>query len=207
MLIVITAPGIVPQESEIINKLFDSGLTCLHMRKPDWDTFQIEKLIKKIHPNYHRFIKLHGAYELCECYYLGGIHLPESKREAYINNLLELPKTGVKKLELSSSFHHLDDLSSCSLKLNYGFLSPVFTSVSKRNYEGQGFKVVEAPFPIIALGGVTPEYLEKTKELGYSGVAVLGYLWNQDNPLQAFKKLNETYEKIHAPVYITGKNT
>lgn len=207
MLVVLTAPGIVQQESEIINRLFDEGLTCLHIRKPDWDDFQMEELINAIHSNFHRFIKVHGAYKLCGRYNLGGIHLPEYKREAYQQKQLYVPVINTKEVAMSSSFHNLSDIKSCNLKLNYGFLSPVFTSISKENYKGQGFRITKAPFRVMALGGVTPDKVSFAYNLGYSGIAVLGYIWNQNNPVQAFKNIKEAYEKVYAPVYFSGKNT
>ncbi|MFA4852318.1 MAG: hypothetical protein WC868_02965 [Bacteroidales bacterium] len=41
-LIVITSPEPVNNEFEIINSLFNEGLECLHVRKPDYDLPELE---------------------------------------------------------------------------------------------------------------------------------------------------------------------
>ncbi|GAB3828156.1 hypothetical protein GCM10028895_41300 [Pontibacter rugosus] len=47
----------------------------------------------------------------------------------------------------------------------------------------------QAKLPLIALGGVTAEKLPLVQEMGFKGAAVLGAVWEQPNPVEAFKEL------------------
>ena len=40
---------------------------------------------------------------------------------------------------------------------------------------------------MIALGGIDLENIEKTLENGFDNVALLGSIWNSENPLKQFK--------------------
>jgi len=60
-------------------------------------------------------------------------------------------------------------------------LGPAFDSISKAGYKGRSFS--DIPPNAIAIGGVTPFNIEKLKELGFCGAAMLGAIWQE--PAQA----------------------
>src|ERR1700748_3427996 len=53
-LIVISAPENIKEEAHLINALFDEGLQCLHLRKPDYSTSEWLQLIEAIKPQYQK---------------------------------------------------------------------------------------------------------------------------------------------------------
>ncbi|MFI2744441.1 thiamine phosphate synthase [Zhouia sp. PK063] len=206
MLVVISSPFNLPKESGYINKLFNAGLPCLHLRKPTHNTNAVAKLLNEIAAEHHPKIKIHAGYELCNDFNLGGVHLPEKQIEQLATNKELQQFLGNTRLEISASFHSIAAIHSCKLCLSYGFLSPVFTSISKNEYLGKGFSVTNMPFNTLALGGITPHTILKTKELGYNGAAVLGYIWQSEDILQAFNNIRNIYEQVYASVHISGQN-
>ena len=69
----------------------------------------------------------------------------------------------------------------------------MFTSISKADYEGQGFDVTAIDEFIVGMGGIQTETIEKTLQLGYKGIGVLGGVWNTANPVEHFKSIKTTF--------------
>ena len=196
MIIVITSEKQIENEANILNQLFKAGLECLHFRKPNWTKAEHIKLLNQIDKQYHNRIVVHHFHDLINEFNLKGIHFTEQKRKDHIDN----PGQYFKGLNMygktiSSSFHEIEDLVNCDFEFDYHFLSPVFSSISKKSYKGRGFDVNGIDKIIIGLGGVTKENAAEFKKLGYDGVAVLGSIWQlrkdqDENEVQSLKKIN-----------------
>ena len=74
MLIITTPPHTQPNEERIVNRLFESGLHLLHLRKPDADQDTLEHYIQAIRPCFRERVVLHDHFKLVEEYGLRGIH-------------------------------------------------------------------------------------------------------------------------------------
>lgn len=190
MLIIITSENSTPNEADKINMLFKAGLECLHFRKPSWNKEAHIKLLNNINSEYHHRIVTHHFHELINDFNLKGIHFTEQKRKDHIDN----PGQYFKGLSMfgktiSASFHSPKDLQDCYFEFDYHFLSPVFSSISKQDYEGRGFEVNHIDKRIIALGGIKEANIKDAYRLGYKGVAVLGSIWNTLKPIVNFNKL------------------
>ena len=75
-IIAITSPVFFKGEAERINAILTKGQAeIIHIRKPDSSVEEVEDLLKKINPGFHRQIKLHDHFELLESFDLMGIHL------------------------------------------------------------------------------------------------------------------------------------
>lgn len=63
-------------------------------------------------------------------------------------------------------------------------LSPIFDSISKNGYRSafdlDEIKDMITGRHVTALGGVTPDAFPILREKGFSGAALLGYIWNGD---------------------------
>lgn len=89
-LIAITRPEIFAEEAPLLETLFEKGLERLHIRKPQSEAKEVEKLLMAINPAYYPRIALHDHFELADDYGLGGVHLnsrnpqapPHSKEES-----------------------------------------------------------------------------------------------------------------------------
>lgn len=183
MLIVITSPDKVANESELINQLFAKGLEILHLRKPSWAKPDFEALLKSINPAYKRKVVLHQFHELAAKYNVKGLHLrEENRKQLSVSELKELSKElKHKNLTFSSSFHSKEEIVASENVFDYVFLSPVFDSISKPNYVGSKFNVQGLKFEtkIIALGGIEASNIASIQKMGYDGAAVLGAIWGE----------------------------
>lgn len=200
MIILIAPEKDVPNEIEILHQLFNAGLQYYHLRKPFKDLDQHTSYLNKVESQYHNRIVIHYYHKLTNSFNLKGIHFQEQKRidalengKGYFNDLQMAGKT------ISSSFHNPKVLENCDLEFDYHLLSPVFSSISKKGYLGQGFNVTGTDKLIIGMGGITSKNTKETLDLGYKGVGVLGGIWNAEKPVEAFKKIDETF-------YLAQKN-
>lgn len=225
-IIVISYPKKVDNEIDIINQLFENGLENFHLRKPNYSKKQIVKFLNLIPYIYRNRIVIHSHYDLCTEYDLKGVHFTskyyslKSDIKNFLNNNDKIDFNTIH--HKSRSFHNFHNLINCKEKFNYVFLSPVFDSISKKNYnsvfslkinlKGSLSKVI---IPVMALGGVNINNIEEAKEFGFKGVGLLGTIWKNDNPVESFLKIREKCEKLkeldnkenYEPVYIPKNNT
>lgn len=98
-------------------------------------------------------------------------------------------------------FHSLKELEDCKEKYDYAFLSPIFDSISKGGYKSNyDLSEIKDFFKnrnekIIALGGIDEDKIDTVKELGFSGIALLGAIWQSENPIDKFKRIKEEWLK------------
>lgn len=197
MIILISPEKDIKNEMVILNQLFDAGLEFYHLRKPLKNIQEYSAYLNKIETKYHNRIVVHEFHELINKYNLKGIHFQERKRRDYIDN----PGQYFKSLNMygktiSSSFHELEELENCEFEFDYHLLSPVFSSISKKGYEGKGFNVKNSDKLIIGMGGVDLSTISDIFKLGFKGIGVLGGIWNRQNPLQSFIDLKNKYTLI-----------
>lgn len=193
--IVISDAAFFKDEADLINQLFENGMSILHLRKPGGDIANYARLISSIVPAYHNRIALHQFHELVKDFPLiQRLHYPEYNR----NNGM----TYDKKHTLSTSIHHLDKLEDL-VDFDYTFYGPVFDSLSKPGYAGLSAEALKLPqtnnrTKLIALGGIDVERVQQVKRMGFDGMAVLGSVWNdKKSALTSFKSLIIKYHEIY----------
>jgi thiamine-phosphate pyrophosphorylase len=190
MIIVISSPVSLPGEHKIIRRLFGEGLGIFHIRKKEYSEHEMRIFIESISQEHFPKIVLHSHYHLVEEYGLRGIHTPIGFKGNVISG-----KT------VSISFHSLEEIQKTGKYFDYGFLSPVFESISKDGYQSN-FNLNEIKQflsnrteKIVALGGIDEDKTEITKGLGFSGIALLGAIWQSTNPLEKYKRIKEIWQK------------
>ena len=65
-------------------------------------------------------------------------------------------------------------------------MSPVFDSISKSDYKRVEFdftKRQNKETKLIGLGGIQSENVDQAIRMGFEGVALLGAIWNNSNPI------------------------
>ncbi len=198
MLIVLTSEKKIQNEAALLNQLFEEGLEVLHLRKPSFSVDEYQRLLNEIDPRFYNRIMIHQFHDLCTEFVLKGIHIQEQPRidlqerlEGYVSIYMS------EGFKVSSSFHDPKVLKECDINFDYHLLSPVFSSISKKGYEGKGFDVNSITKEIIGMGGVNAETIPEVFKLGYSGIGVLGGVWNSDNPIHSFKEINQQYSKVY----------
>jgi thiamine-phosphate pyrophosphorylase len=190
-LILLTTPEKLMSECDTLDQLLAlDGIDFLHIRKETDEEDYIRKIVNRIpKPNRSQLV-LHGFQSVAAHYKLAGLH--HKSNTDYIENCQTEFQT--------KSFHSIEEIRNCKHPYKYGFLSPVFDSISKKGYKSnfdldelESFlKSDQKPFPIIALGGVCPENIAQCKKLGFDGVAILGAIWSE---IFVHKKL-EVFERI-----------
>lgn len=194
-LLVITHPEVWSGEAGDLNTLFKDGLELLHLRKPDTPADSLRRLLDEIQPAYYSRIVQHDCFELTREYPIGGIHL---------NRRNPLPPAGFTG-SISRSCHSLEEVRKYKSACSYVFLSPVWDSISKQNYnaafsekdlqEAAASGIIDKK--VMALGGVTPERIPEASALHFGGVAVLGTLWKLYRSFDFFRQFARLLELCH----------
>ncbi len=191
--IVIANPAVISNESTIINQLFESGLDIFHLRKESCTRAYCKQLISEIDEAYHSRIALHHFHDLTSDFGIKRLHYKEAERKQ-----LQQVKTvfNFKDTVLSTSIHKLNEINNLS-GFDYTFFGPVFNSISKPGYTGvldPDFKLPhsQSGTKLIALGGIDAGNAAKLSSMGFDGVAVLGYIWNDPTKaVRNFKTIRE----------------
>lgn len=196
MLIILTSEKKIDHEAILLNQLFENGLEVLHLRKPNFHINGYREILRGVKKQFHDRMVIHQFHELCKEFQLKGIHIQERARIDLGDQLYEYVQLFKSEgFSVSSSFHDLEVLNACSIKFDYYFLSPVFSSISKQGYEGRGFNVNQIDKTIIGMGGVNSKNIPEIFKLGFKGVGVLGGVWNTENPIGSFKEIKCNYKE------------
>ncbi|WP_460538927.1 thiamine phosphate synthase [Echinicola sediminis] len=195
-MVLITDPGKPEGERDTLIQLMDQGLLRVHIRKPEWSGKEVEDLLKQIPEKYYPKISLHGDVEMSQALGLGGCHYKQRQfpsEQAFMT---------------SKSFHGTEELLKPeNSTLDYAFLSPVFDSLSKSNYQAAfNYEELKAwlaahkrklGFSLFALGGISPDKVVEAKQLGFDGIAVLGAIWGKASTKERLVQFQQFQQQIH----------
>lgn len=188
-MIVITNPSAISGEISIIDSLFEEGLSLLHIRKPEFSEVEMAQFIDQIKIEFRSNLVLHSHHKLSEDFGINRIHFSEKDRK----DSHYFPARFLKPCRYSTSTHSIEDFNSLEKDFEYAFLSPVFKSISKEEYypvkdlfEALTLRT-NTNTKVIALGGIDTENIKKTFKNGFDDVALLGSIWNSENPVKQFK--------------------
>lgn len=182
--VVITPEEPFDGETEQIRRVIECGVFRLHLRHPKTDEHTLRGIIEGLSEEERKKIVLHDCYNLVKEYNLGGAHLNGRHPE-------------LAAICTSRSCHSLEEVAA-SKQLEYCFLSPIFDSISKVGYASSFTPeiLIQAKESgiinenVIALGGITVDKLQKVKEYGFGGVAILGSAWKDgEAQVEAIKNM------------------
>lgn len=190
MIIVISPEEVVQNETEIINELFQEGLNLLHIRKPFINAEEMKDFIQKIDSKFYSQLVLHSHYDLAKDFNISRFHFREVDRQ---NGLFQ---SFTDKI-ISTSVHDIETFNLLSEDWEYAFISPVFPSISKKGY-GENSNILNdikkrdhPNVKLIALGGINENNINEVFESEVDGVALLGAIWESDEPLHVFRKCRQ----------------
>ena len=190
MIIIITPEEIVQNETEVINELFQEGLDLLHIIKPFISLEEMNNFIQKINTTFHHRLVLHSHYDVAGNFDISRLHFRETDRQ---NNMFS---SFTDKI-ISTSIHDIETFNELSKEWDYAFISPVFPIISKKGY-GKNSNILNdiknrnnPDVKLIALGGIHENNINKVLNSNVDGVALLGAIWERDNPLQIFRKCRQ----------------
>ncbi|MBL7930429.1 MAG: thiamine phosphate synthase [Bacteroidia bacterium] len=204
-LIVITPSKDVDDETTLVTKMFESGLSTLHLRKPKHSTNQMAAYIREIPAHFHNRIIIHSHHDLAYKFDLKGIHLSKihlSKKWKYWFVRLRL-KMRFGKTSKSRSYSRLQQVYNTEEHdYNYYFLGTMFNNMTGELYSGFYEDGVIAANKnskknLIARGGTRPDTIQMAKKLGFYGIAFNSYLWDAESPYDNFLKILAEFKKIN----------
>lgn len=192
-LVVISDNKIFTGEADVLNHMFDAGMSVFHLRKYESSKTEIIALLDKIKPEYYSKIAIHQYHEMAEELGFKRIHFSETDRvqqtEKQLQRLIE------EGFTLSTSVHSVDAYKNLNDVFAYAFLGPVFDSISKFGYKARKFDLHEKNpnVKVIALGGITADNCKEAHAMGFDGVGVLGSIWREENKINAFEEIAQVF--------------
>ena len=177
--IIFTSPEISSLDAQNIRAILEiEEVDYLHLRKPEASEARIRAILDEIPAELRSRIVLHDHFCLVKVYDLGGAHINSRNRE--------LPPYG----RFSRSCHSVEEIKSLPAGIyDYVTLSPIYPSISKPGYKSslticewkEQLKCIPDSAPkVIALGGVKPEPFEELRNAGFSGAALLGFIYDKE---------------------------
>nr|WP_294858834.1 thiamine phosphate synthase [uncultured Fluviicola sp.] len=198
MLIAISEPGFSPKEATIVNELFRAGLDLFHIRKYDSSEKELSELVTQIETEYRGRLVLNHHHELGLSLNLKRFHYSERDRKEWQKRNWE----GMSPEYIySTSVHSLEEFNDLPNHFSYAFLSPVFDSISKPDYKAVKFDFAERrnkATKLIGLGGIQADNVKQVFRMGFDGAAVLGAIWNSENPIEVFENIKNEVQTSHS---------
>jgi thiamine-phosphate pyrophosphorylase len=198
MKIIVISPSKI-KENEIKNviQMFEAGLESYHIRKPKFNTKQLQEYIEKIPKQFHNRIVIHSHHNLARKYNLHGVHYTKKHLEKNLRNwwrekMLRISKSNFVKTTSHGKLASLYDIEE--MKFDYVFLSPIFDNITGKYQSGFYEESIKAAIQktgknIIARGGVDITRIEKINELGFYGMALYSVVWDKENPVDEYLKI------------------
>lgn len=190
-MIIISNPTAIADEINTIHALFEHGLELFHVRKPDFSEEEMKAFVAAIGLEYHSKLVLHSQHQIAENLGINRLHFSEKTRKQIDPETLY--HYNEKRIHLSTSIHTIEAFNDLRIFFQYAFLSPVFASISKSNYQSDIdlLKAIQNrtnhQTKLVALGGIEAENIQKTLAAGFDDFALLGTIWNAENPIKNFE--------------------
>lgn len=195
MLVVVSSPVFLPREAQHVNRLFEAGLEVLHLRKPETNEEELSTLLRDIDAKYYDRIAWHQHHRVGEEWGMRRRHLTAAARQQTADTRLEHWKA-VGHL-LSTSIHTPEEYNSLPAAIDYALLGPIFPSISKPGYQPAAPLSAPARSPhgtrVMAIGGIEAHRCGEVAVQGFDGIAVLGSIWQQGDPVENFKRVQEAW--------------
>lgn len=198
-MIIISSPIAIANEIDIIHSLFEEGMELFHVRKPLFSAAEMKQFVSKIRFEFRSKLVLHQQHNYSKTFGINRLHFTEKSRMEITKfpSSYSLADYKAKGFILSASVHTMEDFNALSDAFDYAFLAPVFKSISKENYEpkmdfsSELKKRTNFKTKLIALGGIQSENINQALSFGFEDVALLGTIWNSNNPIENFKSCQQ----------------
>lgn len=208
-MVVITSPTPMVNEASLINKMFEKGLSLLHVRKPNMNINELRLWVKDIDNCYHQSLVIHIPNIVInnkEWFFEQYIALINNLNSTYTHlstdNCSFVNNYKYKLPKLSTSVHCITEVNKLSTTIERVFISPIYPSISKKGYSSSINWTEEIQqrtnfnTTLVALGGITPYQIKELKTMGFDDYALLGTIWEADQPLKQFE-LCQHYDQLH----------
>lgn len=203
-IIVISPPTAVPGEITKVIALFKLGLQQFHVRKPDFDDFDMMNYITSIPKEYRHRLVLHSHYHLAMEFKLKGIQVGKNREVEAKEYLNQFKYVGY-------SAHDFEEVKQKKSLYTHFFLSPIFNSISKPGYKASlstgeisTFISNNKDIELIALGGININNCKECLKYGFKGIALLGSIWENDLGETVFTDIRKKFQQRPKVLSIAG---
>lgn len=190
--LLISDPECRPEEHVTLEQLFARGLQRFHLRKPKASYHDLKKWLSTLSAGWLPRVVLHSHYELAQDFDCCGVHLRDTAER---HELLAGLRIKLPEVSISTSVHALTDLSYWAKHCDYLLLSPVFDCISKPKRRAAftdndiSSSLSSISKPVFALGGCSADKVNRARELGFDGIALLGAVWHSPSPVTSFDNI------------------
>jgi thiamine-phosphate pyrophosphorylase len=204
-LVVITPSKDVEDEPMLVTKMFESGLTTLHLRKPTHSTAEMREYISQIPEPFHKRIIIHSHHDLAVKFNLKGIHLSRTHLakgwRSWIRNFRLRFRNALK----TRSYRRLQQAYTVEERdYAYYLIGTMFNNMTGNLYSGYYEDGVIAANKtsgkkLVARGGTTIKSIEKAHRYGFYGIALNSCIWSSPDPVQAFHDALDEFRRLGIP--------
>ncbi len=161
---------------------------AFHLRykeKTKEEVWQLARHLLRDTPIPAKSLVINSHADLAETLGAGGLHLPE-KYPVSGKRLARLKK----KMRVGRSVHSLESAIKAEREgMDYILVGHIFPSASKPGLTPLGADCLQefvkvCSVPVIAIGGIEPQNLDRIKATGIQGVAVISAVTNHTHPEQ-----------------------
>jgi len=170
---------------EVAEAVFAGGCRWFSLREKDLPPEERRVLLAALVAMGRRFgaiVTAHEDIEAVAAVGADGVHLPSGGSP-------EAARARLPVALIGASAHSADEAAALLwAEADYVTASPVFLTASKPGYgpalglEGLTGIVAQAPGPVVALGGITPENAALCLSTGVHGIAVMGEVMRSADP-------------------------
>lgn len=171
----------------LLHQMLDNGLSYFHIRMPQLTDEEMRHFIESVDVRYRERSVLHSHFGLAADHGIERLHFSAIDRERSLYGPYRCDHT------LSTSVHSISEFNELPEIWDYAFLSPVFPSISKpghgkdRNVLNELEHRANKRTKLVGLGGVTADNFERLRSAGADGGALLGSIWQNEEPLKTFE--------------------
>ncbi len=194
-IVVISPEAEDPREVRAMEGFFAAGLERYHVRKPAWTGAALESWLLRLPREWASGIVVHG-------------HGPLAARLGFAAHDRDEPGNPAAS-GASRSCHSVPSLQRHLPHYRAILFGPVFPSLTKVGYgpavdfpweELKSVLGKRAPGDarVLGVGGITSSGLARCRELGFDGAALLGAVWNQDDPVAAYAGARDEAARLEA---------
>ncbi|MBT8218953.1 MAG: hypothetical protein KJP00_03980 [Bacteroidia bacterium] len=170
--IVISPAHVFTQESEMVNRLFDLGLSRYHLDKAQTSEQVLAEILEKIEPRYLPRISLHSHFHLVLAYGVGGIHYS-----------FELKKGLDKELH-----------DKVKLYQEFGIRVSMDISKCNEDFSPGNYAILKGEDMPCSHADIFPLDPPLQSNVSYLKIALQQSLWDYDDPIERYEEIQLLFD-------------
>jgi thiamine-phosphate pyrophosphorylase len=178
----------------VLEQALDGGVKAVQLREKDLsgrDLFWLAEKTCKLCQAYHAALFINDRVDVALAVDAAGVQLSQTSLPVVTTRAL----LGPQKI-IGVSTHSLQEAREAEQNgADFVLFGPVYFTASKASYGApQGLPALKTivdnvSLPVYAIGGIKPENIESTKNIGIRGVALISAIVSAESPKEAAVKI------------------